>query len=58
MLQSQPEFVRVHKTHMINLTHMARFMKTDGGYIVMSDGSKVEVSRRKKQELMDRLGIQ
>ncbi len=58
MLQSQPEFVRVHKTHMINLSHMARFMKTDGGYIVMSDGSKVEVSRRKKQELMDRLGIQ
>jgi two-component system LytT family response regulator len=58
LLQGHPNFVRVHKTHIINLDHLTKFMKNDGGYIIMSDGSKVEVSRRKKQELMERLKIQ
>ncbi len=58
LLQSQSNFFRVHKTHIINLEHVTKFMKNEGGYIVMSDGSQVEVSRRKKQELMDRLKIQ
>jgi two-component system LytT family response regulator len=58
LLQSQTNFVRVHKTHMVNLNHLVKFMKNDGGYIIMSDGSEVEVSRRKKQELMERLKIQ
>lgn len=58
LLQAQSNFVRVHKTHIINLDHLTKFMKNDGGYIIMSDGSQVEVSRRKKQELMDRLKIQ
>lgn len=58
LLQSQNNFFRVHKTHMINLDHVTKFMKNEGGYIVMSDGSQVEVSRRKKQELMERLKIQ
>ncbi len=55
LLQAHPNFVRVHKTHMVNLDHLAKFLKNDGGSIIMSDGSQVEVSRRKKQELMDRL---
>ncbi len=58
LLQNHLNFVRVHKTHIINLDHLTKFMKNDGGFIIMSDGSQVEVSRRKKQELMDRLKIQ
>jgi two-component system LytT family response regulator len=57
LLQSQLNFVRIHKTHIINLDHLSKFIKNDGGYIIMSDGSQVEVSRRKKQELMERLKI-
>ncbi len=58
LLQALPNFVRVHKSHMVNLDHLTKFMKDDGGYIIMSDGSQVEVSRRKKQDLLDRLKIQ
>ncbi|CAN5392264.1 LytTR family DNA-binding domain-containing protein [soil metagenome] len=58
LLSAHPNFIRVHKTHIINLDHISKFMKNDGGFIVMSDGSQVEVSRRKKQELMERLKIQ
>jgi len=32
-----------------------RFLKEDGGYAVMSDGSKIEISRRKKDQFMERL---
>jgi len=57
LLETHLNFCRIHKTHIINIDHISKMMKSDGGYIVMSDGSQVEVSRRKKQELIDRLGI-
>jgi two-component system LytT family response regulator len=45
-------FIRVHKSHIINLKYMKEYSKLDGGYIVMTDGSKVEVSRRKTTEFL------
>lgn len=48
-------FIRVHHAHLINMNHMTRFLKENGGYAEMSDGSKVEVSRRKKDDFMKRL---
>jgi two-component system LytT family response regulator len=49
------DFVRVHHSHLINMNHMLRFLKEDGGYAVMSDGSKVEVSRRKREDFLNKL---
>jgi len=49
-------FCRVHHSHIINLTHLRRYVKTDGGYVEMSDGSKVEISRRKKDDFVAMLG--
>jgi two-component system, LytTR family, response regulator len=57
ILSSMRNFIRVHKTHLVNAEHIISYMKTEGGYIIMSDGTRVEVSRRKKQELIDRLGL-
>jgi hypothetical protein len=37
------------------MTHVVRFLKEDGGYAVMSDGTKIEISRRKKEAFMDKL---
>jgi two-component system LytT family response regulator len=45
-------FFRVHQSHLINLTFVKRFEKSDGGYLVMKDNSKVPVSFRKKDDLM------
>ena len=45
-------FLRVHKSHLINLKYIRRFVRNDGGYIVMDDGSQVPVSRRKKEDLV------
>jgi len=45
-------FLRVHKSHLINLAHVKTYLKGEGGWVKMSDGSTVEVSRRKKEHLM------
>lgn len=48
-------FVRIHHSHLINLAHLARYIKGAGGQVVMSDGRTLDVSRRKKDELMARI---
>lgn len=52
---SEMNFCRVHQSHLINLDHVERYLKGDGGAVIMSDGSEVEVSRRKKDEFMKRM---
>jgi two-component system LytT family response regulator len=54
-LLSDLNFFRVHNSCLVNLAHITKYIRGDGGYAVMSDGSSVEVSRRKKNELVTRL---
>ncbi|MDA9563915.1 response regulator transcription factor, partial [Flavobacteriales bacterium] len=49
------DFFRTHRSHLINLNQIHKFIKANGGYILMVDKSEVEVSRRKKQEFLIRL---
>jgi two-component system LytT family response regulator len=51
-------FFRPHKLHYIKLNFVKMFVKADGSYIEMIDGSQVAISRNKKEEfvhLMDSL---
>lgn len=57
LLANQPNFFRVHKTHLVNLEHVVKLIKTEGGYLEMSDGSQVEISRRRKTEVLQLLGL-
>ncbi len=50
-------FFRVHRSHLINLQHVKRYIKGEGGYVVMSDNSQVEVSRRNKAEFLEKLSL-
>ncbi len=54
-LLPESEFIRVHHHHLINMNHVLRFLKEDGGYAVMSDGTRIEISRRKKEAFMEKL---
>lgn len=51
----QHGFLRSHQSHLVNLKKISAYVKIDGGYISMNDGSKVPVSRIKKDEIMKRL---
>ena len=46
-------FVRVHHSHLINFNYLKEYIKKDGGYAVMQDGSNVPVSFRKRNNLLD-----
>jgi two-component system, LytTR family, response regulator len=48
-------FIRVHTSHLVNLTHIYKFIKDDGGSIVMNDGSTLPVSRRNRQEFLEKI---
>ncbi len=50
-------FFRVHKTFIINLNQIERYVKTDGGYVVMTDNIQIPVSREKRQILINVLAI-
>jgi two-component system LytT family response regulator len=50
---SGPDFYRIHHSFLINLGHVQKFIRGDGGYIMMSDGKSVSISRSKRQEFMD-----
>ena len=49
------DFIRVHNSHLINLNHVKKYSRGEGGTVTMSDGTEVEVSRRKKDEFLKRL---
>lgn len=45
-------FYRVHQSHLVNLSHINRLDKADGGVIIMNDGQQVPISTRKKDALI------
>lgn len=51
------DFLRVHHSHLISLMHIKNYVKGEGGYVIMSDNTMVEVSRRKKEDFMRKLGL-
>lgn len=55
-LLTEYNFFRVHKSHLINLHHIKRYVKGEGGTVILSDNSEVEVSRRNKEQFLKRLG--
>lgn len=50
------QFIRTHKSHLVNNEHI-KGMTSDRDFVVLSDDSKVEISRRKKEEVMQLLGL-
>lgn len=36
--------IRVHQSHLVNIIHIDRFMKHDGGYLLLREGTKIPVS--------------
>ena len=45
-------FMRTHQSHLVNLAYVKEFIKSDGGYLMLTDGASVPVSVRKRVEVM------
>jgi two-component system LytT family response regulator len=48
-------FIRVHNSYLINLNEVKKYIRGEGGYLLMSDGSSIDVSRSKKEFLLKKL---
>ena len=46
------DFLRVHQSHLINLNEVKSFVKTDGGYIQMKDGTSIVISRQRREMVL------
>jgi two-component system LytT family response regulator len=51
----EDNFYRVHNSHLINLAHIKSYRKGKDGFVTMSDGAKIEVSTRRKEEFLKKL---
>ena len=54
-LLEEHSFARVHRCYLVNLNEVEKFVKGEGGYLIMSDGSSIDVSRTKKEFLLKKL---
>jgi two-component system, LytTR family, response regulator len=50
-------FCRVHNSHLINISYVSKLLKGESNMLVMKDGTEVEVSRRKKEELVKLMNL-
>jgi len=50
-------FFRIHRSYIVNLKHVNKISKKDGGYCVLSNNSSIPVSRRKKEDLLRFLNL-
>jgi len=52
---SDYNFFRIHHSHLINMSHIKKFLKEDGGTVIMSDGSSLPVARRRREGFLEAL---
>ncbi|MDA3906747.1 MAG: LytTR family DNA-binding domain-containing protein [Bacteroidales bacterium] len=45
-------FMRIHRSHIINLKYIERYEKMDGGFAIMRGNIKFDVSHRRKEDLL------
>lgn len=54
MLSDMP-FIRVHNSHIISKNHVKKYVKADGGYILMADNAEIPISRARKDDVIQEL---
>jgi two-component system LytT family response regulator len=48
-------FYRVHNSYLVNINHVREFIRSDGQYLVLENGSTIPVSRSKRNTLLQLL---
>lgn len=50
--QLDEHFIRVHNSHVVHIKYVEKFLKMDGGYLVMQSQTQIPISKNKKAEVM------
>lgn len=55
MLENR-QFLRIHQSFLINPRHLRKYVRGQGGHVIMSNGKELPVARARKEDLLDSLG--
>jgi two-component system LytT family response regulator len=50
-------FVRVHASHIINIRELKAYHKGNGGYVILSDDTKIDISKSRRDEFLMRVKL-
>lgn len=56
-LLSDHNFFRIHNSYLININSIKKYVKGDGGYVVLNNNTSLDVSKRKKEAFLNRIGV-
>jgi len=56
-LLSDHNFFRIHNSYLININSIKKYVKGEGGYVVLNNDTSLDVSKRKKEAFLNRIGI-
>jgi two-component system LytT family response regulator len=48
----EDNFFRIHHSHIININFLSKIIRSDGYVVELSDGTQLNISRRKQENLM------
>jgi len=48
-------FIRIHQSYLVNAVHLKKYIKGQGGYVIMKNGANLSVSRNKKDDFINRI---
>jgi two-component system LytT family response regulator len=51
-------FFRVHRSYLISISKIVQYVRSDGGYVIMSNGARVDVSAKRREELLAKLSAE
>jgi two-component system LytT family response regulator len=51
------DFFRIHQSYLINFKYLQRYIRDDGGYVVMRDGRRIPIAKRRKEEFLAKMKV-
>ena len=48
----ESDFCRIHHSTIVNMAHVTKYIKGEGGYVMVTGGDRLDVSRRKKDSFI------
>jgi two-component system LytT family response regulator len=49
---NSPDFFRVHNSHFVNLASIKKYVRGSGGYLVLHDGTSINIARNRKDKFL------
>ena len=51
------DYFRIHQSYLINFKFMRKYLRDDGGYVVMEDGKTIPIAKRRKEEFLAKMRV-